>query len=336
MENKKGKKPMKTIILIVALVVLAVAGCIIVVKILQDRGVQPVTKPSHISGGTTRKNDPTAPKEIKSKNITEFSAHFLLGGEWSVGNDTCFYSFDIQADEAGNVTVTESTTGASMPADNEILTAVQGVIDKYKLVGLNGEYEVTAGLPPEYQTCYLSAVYDSGEKLNFTHNNNPHAEWAKEMYLTFADWFSKNGNDALALPTFAINVTHMQMFIKQDKSSDNVINFFMEEYDDGVFYLERMNSGKIDKVPIEDKESFLNDISLIVAKYDLRPYDPRSALYGYEKTDEDKQNPFNTDFALTFWYGDNEQLFINTSAPEAIEKLMPIANELIEYLSSYF
>ena len=329
----KGNKSMKTILLMAVMALLLLAIVVVALKSMKDHGVEEVTRPNHISGGTTRKYDANAPKEIKSKNISEFYAHFCLLGEWSPENDTCFYTFEIKKDDAGTLAVTEKTTGASATADGELLTAVQEVIDKYKLVGYNGEYEVTAGLPPEYQACHMRAVYDSDETLDFTHNNNPTAEWAKEMYMAFADWFSKNGVEDLSLPKFVYNVTHMQMFIKQD--NDRVINYFMED-EDGVLLLERMNAGKIDKVEIEDKDSFLHDISDIVAKYDLRPYDRRSALYGYEKTEEDKQNPFSTDFELTFWYGENEQLFINTSAPEAIEKLMPIANELIEYLSSYF
>ena len=72
-------------------------------------------------------------------------------------------------------------TGANAFAEDAFLVQLQNVIDAYRLVELNGVYRVTAGLAPEYQECCVFVEYESGEKLNFTVNNDPEAEWAKKF-----------------------------------------------------------------------------------------------------------------------------------------------------------
>ena len=153
-------------------------------------------------GGVTDKTDKRAPKVIASKEITEFHAHFLLKEEWSRGHVSEFYTFDVKKDAAGVLTASEGLTGISAPADAGLLSALQGVIDKCGVAQKNGVYYVTAGLPPEFWPCELSVKYASGEKLAFTHDNDPSAEWAKNVYLAFSKWFEARGIDALVPPKY--------------------------------------------------------------------------------------------------------------------------------------
>lgn len=129
-------------------------------------------------GGVTDKTDHNAPKTIVSKDLTSFYAHFYLRGEWSPGKGDRFYTCEVRTDEQGVLTATVWTDSLQdacvrLPADEKLLATLQSIIDTYKLVGKNGYYRVTAGLPPEFQKCHFNANYASGEKLEFTENNNP-------------------------------------------------------------------------------------------------------------------------------------------------------------------
>ena len=154
-------------------------------------------QPVAISGGTVDKTDYDAPKVIESKDITEFSTRFFLieGLDGEVVNRR--FQFEIKNNENGELTVFETESGASVPANSELLASVQNVIDNNDLVSKNGIYRITAGLAPEYQEGFLNAAYASGETLSFTENNDPYAQWAKEMYAVFADWFENNGDSSL-------------------------------------------------------------------------------------------------------------------------------------------
>ena len=72
------------IIMILIILVLAVAGLFVWKYAVRDQSV-----PSHpVEGGVTKKIDPKAPKEIKSKEIEEFTAHLK---EENIGNPTLLY-----------------------------------------------------------------------------------------------------------------------------------------------------------------------------------------------------------------------------------------------------
>jgi hypothetical protein len=182
---KIGKFIIKTAILMLTFTaVFAFAGC---------------DEEEPVCGGTTDKTDHDAPKVIESKDITSFYARFCLVGEWTPGRENLTYTFEIK-DVDGVLTAAEHETGVRSPADKELLDTLQGIIDDEKLVAKNGVYRVTAGLPPEYQKCNVTVNYASGERLTFTENNDPYAEWAKKTYLAFAYWFSGKGDDSLIPP----------------------------------------------------------------------------------------------------------------------------------------
>jgi hypothetical protein len=157
-------------------------------------------EPEPLCGGTTDRTDHKAPKVINSREITSLSVHFSLVGEWQSGRDIVECELVIKPNESGIVTVTEPTLSISYEVDKELLDKVQDIIDKEGLARKNGIYKVTAGLPPEFQPCYLIVDYASGERLSFTENNEPEAAWAKQMYLLAADWFAQKGSPAMLPP----------------------------------------------------------------------------------------------------------------------------------------
>ncbi len=290
------------------------------------------------AGGVTDKTDPKAPKAIESRDISDFYATFCLSGEWSPGRVSVFYTFAVKPDEAGVLTASEETTGVRAPADRALLDALQKIIDERKLVGKNGEYRVTAGLPPEFRPSTLTVRYASGEQLSFTRNNDPRAEWSKDMYLVFASWFASRELDAL-LPPETVTGTVTNVALKyRDAGTGRSYRYgiWSEPNEAGQYVLFRYAGGEKAEVPLADMRAFCGGVNEIMARYDLRPYDVHSALYGYEKTAEDEKDPFSTDFALTFWFEDGDQLFIHTSAQSAVDDLMPLARALTEYFDAQF
>ncbi|MBR4750007.1 MAG: hypothetical protein IK083_10620 [Abditibacteriota bacterium] len=151
-----------------------------------------------VCGGVTDKTDPKAPKTIKSKDIASLKVNIIFTGE-RVQKDGYMeeFSFAVAKDKDGALTASEKTTGVSLPADKALLDKLQEVIDSAKLAERNGVYRVTAGLPPIFSPQSFTAVYASGEKLTFTENNDPDAEWCEQLYGVFADWFASKGENGL-------------------------------------------------------------------------------------------------------------------------------------------
>lgn len=150
-----------------------------------------------VCGGVTDKTDHSAPKTISSGQIAAFHAHFFLQGEWLPAEKGQFYTFDIEKDSSGVLMASSASPAISFPADAGLLAKLQAIIAEHNLAADNGIYRTTAGLPPAYQPCRFKAVYASGEVLQFTKNNDPDAQWARQTYLLFANWFAEKGNASL-------------------------------------------------------------------------------------------------------------------------------------------
>ncbi len=321
MRNGKGRYAMRlTAALVSLLTLLGLNGC----------GKAPAT------GGVTDKTDPEAPKTIASKDIAEFHASFCLGGEWSPGRETVFYTFDISPDAAGTPTASESVTGVSAAADGALLRALQEIIDAEGLAERNGKDRVTAGLPPDRGPCTLSVRYASGETLSFRHNNDPLAGWAKKMYLAFAEWFASQGQDALLPPqTVEGGVTDV-LILFRDGGDSYYYGVEPQPGDAGQNALVRSLNGREERAPLADEAGFLAGIDRIIAGFDLRPYDTASALYGYEETEADRASPFSAALQFTLRFGDDRQISVHSSAGRTIADLAPLRGSLFDYFDSFF
>ena len=96
------------------------------------------------------------------------------------------YSFELlQNDETQWVLTVNGTQDGTTVVREEVAADAQALIRQYDLAEQNGVYDVTAGLPPEYMPCAVSAVYASGEELQFTYDGDPETEW----YAAFRDLF---------------------------------------------------------------------------------------------------------------------------------------------------
>ena len=334
---KKSKGVLLMGLLLSALALFTLCGCIDLS--LTGIGQRPE------SGGVTDKTNPRAPKEIKSKEITEFRTNIVLLGEWSYGRENAEYIFNIKNNEEGVLTASEETTGVSFPADEALLTGLQEIIDEQRLAVKNGYYRVTAGLPPEYQQFTFEAVYASGESIKFTSNNNPEAEWAKKIYLLFADWFADKGNDALQPPqtlsrvewirvSFTENglTTYYQgINVKEDQAIDGIRHLF-ERY---VYNNETEQEES--EAFILFPEDFYDRVTEILTAHDLRTYDTHSALYGFGRENiEEEEEPYTADIQLYIEFEDGHRMNVESSDPFDKEMLAPFLEDLFAYFDTLF
>ena len=297
-----------------------------------------------ISGGVTDKTDPKASKEIDSEEITEFYADICLLGEWTPGRENQKYVFEIKKDEAGVLTASEQVTGLSRPADEALLTGLQEIIEEQELAKKNGVYRVTAGLPPEYQKVYFKTVYASGETIEFTVNNEPEKAWRKQIYLLFADWFQKQGDDALVPPKTTGTIDYLEVCFKENDVETRYMGIHVQEGKaiDGETYLFNKsvyNYGteeeELDEYTVFP-DDFYDRVSEILAKYDLRTFDIYSAMYGFGREEAAEDEPDYADLQIHVRYDDDRRLNIDTNDDKDKAYLKPLLDEWFAYFDSLF
>ena len=307
------------------------------------------------AGGTTDKTDYDAPKEIKSKDISQFYATFFLVGEWRPGFQGGQLTCEIKEDDAGQLMATLSSEGdssdapademplASAPADGTLLTAVQEIIDEYELVQQNGIYRVTAGLAPEFQYSSMTVQYESGEQLTFTTNNNPDAMWAKQLYLAFANWFAEKGDDSLLPPKRTESVVKLRYHFKDNGilTEYGGINVQEDKAIDGETYLLEKDVYDMEKEEtlewkfVKFPEDYYERITEIIARYDLSAYDHYSVYYWMNPAEEEDE-PQLAELQLHLKFESGQQIQIDTNNAERIDALRPLLADLAAYHDSLF
>ena len=170
-----------------------------------------------IDGGNTVFVDEEAPKEIHSGVIIEYHADFYCATRWRIPDSMEWFHFSVARNRDGILIASETGSRLEYPADQELLNRLQKVIAGNDLVKKNGLHDVTAGLAPEYAAGGLNVIYDSGETLRFTTDNDPYALWSEETYDVFADWFSEHGMNGLY----------------PDEDHSPILSFWMEERENG-------------------------------------------------------------------------------------------------------
>lgn len=303
----------------------------------------PVSGP--VDGGTvTNKTDYNAPKVIESKDIAAYHAHFMLYREWAPGFEDAFFTFEVAPDANGELMASELTTGVSAPADEELLTALQAVIDEHGLAERNGSYRLTAGLPPEFGPCTVNVDYASGENLTFTENNEPDALWAKQTYLVFANWFAGKGEDALLPQQVEWQIERLSIATIQDGIITRYSGITVDDEDaiDGETHLlmrdiyDNNAGATVSTGLILFPEDYYERVSEIFSHHDTRAYDYRSALYGMGATKGDADEPWSADLQIYVENADGSRFSVNTNDPLDKEALEPLVAELIAYHDSLF
>ena len=337
----RGKKIMAA--LLCASLLFGLGGC--------TKPADPAPDPEPIDGGTTTHIDADAPKVIQSKDIRAFFANFYLYNRWR-GDREQFFEFEIRNDDSGVLTASERNSGASLPADKELLDALQAVLDKYGLVSQNGIYSVTAGLPPEFQESTLRVSYESGESLYFTVNNEPEAKWAEAVYDVFAAWFSAHGDDSLQPDRETSLVTRFDLESVEDGIylRYSGINVQPENAIDGQTYLlmwyvwDDTAKTTLNEEFILFPEGYYEKITEILAKYDVvLKYDQSwfehsDGYFGMsdESLHEGEEDREDRKLELYAEFESGNRFSIETRKESEIEGMKPMLDELYEYLASLF
>jgi len=262
--------------------------------------------------------------------------NFMLGGEWAPGHENVFYTFEVKPDGSGTLTVAESVTGVSAPADKALLDALQAVVDEYALAGQNGVYRLTAGIDPsEFGPSTLTVHYASGETLTFTVDNNPDEPWARATYLAFAKWFASRGIDTLLPSGLEKMVTFVSLKLKDGDNSYSY-GFEAEPNDKGQVVFTRVRNGEKESVPMWDTRDFYDNLSTAIEDFDLSKYDPASPLYGYEQTEQDKNDPSAAAVQLTIRYEDGHEVSVSSSAESVLDDLGFLIDMLFDYFDEQF
>lgn len=350
MAGKKGKRI--TAALLCALLFFGLSGC-------SGKPIDPDVTDGPIEGGNTHRVDDGAPKEIRSKDIAELEMDFFLASRWNCAESGDF-DFSVKPDGKGGLTVTEKFLGISCQADEELLRSLQEIIDRNGLVKQNGLYDVTAGLAPEFQPRGIDVLYESGERLYFTTDNNPYARWAAEVYDVFAEWFAAHGIEDL--------------YPAKESSSVSSVRFWYME--DGLFYeygpVNVLESNAIDgETHLLEKEIYDNEkketifeaymlipedyyaqLTAIIAETDLdrnyrlsefnfesMSYDNHDlGFFGMGNRYPDYSEPDSEDLELTLHlaYESGHRINIDTRKFSEIEGMRPVIDALIAYHDSLF
>ena len=310
-------------------------------------------------GETTNLTDYDAPKEIKSKDITDFQASFFISTRWR-GEEEHEFNFQVKPDENGALTAYETNSGISVTADEELLIKIQEIIDKYDLVSKNGVYEVNYSLPPECQGCEMNVDYASGEAFKFTIINEPYSQWAEAFYDVFAEYFAEKGDESLypEKETSAVTRFDMRMNEKGVWYDYGGVNVQDEMAINGEKYLlsRDIYDENAQKTISEDyivfPEGYYEKITEIldkynvVRKYEFSRYDRQENNYGNhdagyfgwgDKTTADgEEDAQDRKVDIYVEFGSGKRLNIETSKASEIDAMKPILDELTEYLDSLF
>lgn len=285
-------------------------------------------EPEPIDGGEIDHSDYSAPKEIVSKDIISYYATFCLEGEWAPGHKNEFLIFEVKRDDQGVLTASEAVTGVSAPADRELLSSLQDIIDKYKLVSKNGEYRITAGIDPYlFGPCALKAEYASGEYLSFTHDNEPSDEWAIKTYLAFAKWFADRGDSSLLPEGYGDMVSDIR-FSFNDKVNDHSYDYSIEEERDeyGRLIVKRTVNGKTEKAVVFSTDIFFGSISSIVSDYDPEIFN----------TSLSEDEAGSGDLKLFIAFEDGHEISVDAGDEDLTENLVLLISDLMDEIDPLF
>ena len=311
--------------------------------------------PEVIDGGTHTERDPNAPKVIESKELTEFSAFVFLATRWR-GDEIRSFDFRVKPDGNGTAAASEEITGISLPADDALLTALAEIIAKYDLASRNGLYDVTYGLPEEYQAYPFRAVYASGETLSFTVNNNPYAAWAEEVYDVFAAWFSARGIDDLEPESDGTPVMRFSLEFSEGGHSIRYTGITVREdkaIDGETHLLGKLVSGTEEEEQYRlFPEDYFEKITAVIRSSDLEKnyefscYDREAGnmgnhdrgYYGMGALTTADNEPDAEDLRLDMYleFESGNRINVETKKASEIEGMRPLLDALTEYLDSLF
>ena len=166
--------------------------------------------------------------------------------------------------------------------------------------------------------------YASGEKLTFTHDNEPDSEWVIKTYLVFAKWFAGKGEKKLLPEDYESRVTVVRLFFDDTRAGKKHYYSVGEERDKyGRLVAVRTVGEKTEQAPIFSNEIVLGSISRTVADYDLKAFDGTPS----------EENAL---LQLYIAFEDGHEFKLNTSDETVIDEAIMLISDLIREFDPLF
>lgn len=280
------------------------------------------------SGGTINKTDYNAPKEIKSDKLVSFSVGFFHEGDYGKEGDR-YYTFIVKSDDNGKLMLQDDDTGENrIEVDEAVLNDLQEIIKKYKLVEQNGYNKITAGLPPQFDTCYLEAVYDSGEYISFKENSDPGAEWTGEIRDYFAKVYADHDDDRYLPPKETEKVVQFELTFK-----DGDKGYFIREHDTYLTLEEfdYLSSEMLLETRTEATSKLYEELSKLVSETNLKEFANEESFP--DNVYDDYEIPQYYDFYVKYEYGNVIKGYSDDS--ETFDNFLQKGTQIIKYIEDY-
>ena len=289
-------------------------------------------------GGHMENNDTNVPKEIASKKIVEFDCHFYVHNRLFVMQNE-FLSFSVTKETDGSGLIISRSNGEAVKTDESFMDRLQEVIEKNDLISLNGRNEYSQGLPPEYQSYELKAVYDSGEKLSFCIMGNPSYPWCQDLRKALCDELVRHGIEDMLPPKADRNVVR---FILEIQKWPRLIRYWTIRTDEApgervVHYLRWVWNKSTEtterKETIVVPDGFYERISELIEKTKLRDYSNGLIDFPNGEKPDQVRDPV-TKFSAE---GESSRQFnCFVTGEEITEGLQKAVDTIREYIDSVF
>ena len=322
-------------------------------------GCSSENNPGNSGGVVTDKTDPDAPKVINSKELTALETYYYLNSRWTSSGRHKFH-FILGKDENGSLTITEKEGDISLPADDGLVSSIQKIIDDNDIAKSNGVYRTVSGLPEPFRPSYFRADYASGEKIEFTVQNDPGSKWGEELYDLLARYFSENGNDSLYPEKETSRIRRIDITVWENGIQHTYNSILVDDasaIDNETTLLERGGYDKAgNKITCREfmliPDDYYDKITQIIADTDMvRNYDYSfyasteagrhyhdMGYYGMgnENAKDDEEDLPDSSLDLYIEYESGKQIRIKTGKESEILGMKPITDKLREYHDSLF
>ncbi len=275
-----------------------------------------------------------APTELKSKKIESFRTYFFLWDQFNLADEGS-YSFNVKKNDSGEYILSEDAHyKLSVTVEKSVLDKLQKIIDDNSLALHNGVNEYTNGLPAEFAPCLFSAVYDTGEKLYFSEDNNPEAKWARAVRDLFKEEFIRQGHDELLPPAEDITLVRFDMDYLDENGRVCYSTIFTEEDTEEVSGHYLISGRSVDSEELEYDEilaipgNFYDDLSEVLNNHNLKSY--QNGMISPPGSTKDAGHAFfcmemQSGIQVNAYYSDKEA-----------EELIGVLRKVKEYIDSRF
>lgn len=284
-----------------------------------------------ICGGTTDRTDYNAPKEIESDKLVSLSVGFYHEFKYDTGHGM-FYTFYLEPDENGKLILKDNSTSSGYEVDSSVLDGAQEIIRKNNLASVNGIHKTTAGLPPEYQPCFIAAKYDSGEYISYTENSDPSSVWGNDFVDYFGQIMADNGDDKYltakmtgVIKRFNLEVLNDNLLYTYDTVNSPSKGVLLNRCIYDVAKEELIEDTVAERTP-----EYYEGLMQVISKYEIRDfenYDTASDLVDFD-------NPTDYyDFYIEF--EDGNTMSGASIDPAVLEAFGPMKEQLMKYMDEY-